>query len=140
MEPWLIWLIVAVLLGVGEVLSLSLYLAPFAVGALAAMIVSLVGLGDALSLAVALVISVSTLTLLRPIARSHLKTPGRIRTGAARLVGREALVLERTTQDEGAVKLEGETWSARSYDGHPLEAGARVQVMEIRGATALVSE
>lgn len=140
MEPWVIWLIVAAVLGVGETLSLSLFLAPFALGALAAAVVSLVGLGTAISLAVALVVSIFALTLLRPIARRHLRTPPRVRTGTAALVGRDALVLERTTQDEGLVRLDGEEWTARSYDGDPLEAGARVQVMEIRGATALVSE
>jgi membrane protein implicated in regulation of membrane protease activity len=139
MEAWVIWLIVAALLGVGEMLSLSFFLAPFALGALAGAVVALVGAGTVVELAVALVVSLLALTLLRPIARNHLRTPARLRTGTAALVGREALVLERTTEDEGAVKLEGETWTARSYDGEPLEPGTRVHVMEIRGATALVS-
>lgn len=140
MEPWVIWLIVAAMLGVGETLSLSLFLAPFAIGALAGMVVSLIGLPTALALAAALVVSLTALTMLRPIARRHLRMPARVRTGTAALIGRQALVLERTTEDEGMVKLQGQAWTARSYDGEPLEPGARVQVIEIRGATALVSE
>ena len=41
----------------------------------------------------------------------------------------------------GAVKLEGEIWTARPYDGDGVfEPGSRVHVVEIKGATALVSE
>ncbi len=50
-------------------------------------------------------------------------------------------MLERITQDGGLVKLEGEQWSARAYvDGHVFEPGDRVSVVEIKGATALVTE
>jgi membrane protein implicated in regulation of membrane protease activity len=41
----------------------------------------------------------------------------------------------------GCVSIEGEVWTARAYDEDDvIEAGQRVQVLEIRGATALVSE
>jgi membrane protein implicated in regulation of membrane protease activity len=67
--------------------------------------------------------------------------PARLRTGTAALVGKNATVLERVDSDHGCIRLEGETWSARPYDeDDAYEAGARVQVIEIRGATALVSE
>ena len=52
-------------------------------------------------------------------------------------------MLERIANDEGVgcVQLDGEVWTARAYDeDEVIEAGARVQVIEIRGATALVSE
>ena len=39
------------------------------------------------------------------------------------------------------MKLDGEIWTARAYDDDEvIEPGTRVQVLEIRGATALVSE
>jgi membrane protein implicated in regulation of membrane protease activity len=53
------------------------------------------------------------------------------------------VVLQRIANAEGvgAVKLAGEIWSARAYDEDEiLEAGEKVQVIEIRGATALVTE
>ncbi len=140
MEDWVVWLIIAAALGVGEMLSLSFFLAPFALGALAAAVVALVGLGTAVALIVALVVSVLALTLLRPIARNHLRTPGRLKTGTAALVGQQALVVDRVTVDGGTVKLDGETWTARSFGGETLEPGQRVLVMEIQGATAVVSE
>jgi membrane protein implicated in regulation of membrane protease activity len=141
MDDWVYWLIAAVVLGIGEVITTGFFLAPFALGALVATILSAAGAGVAICLAVALVVSVLALAALRPIARAHRRMPPQIRTGTAALVGREAVVLERTTEDGGIVKLQGEQWTARSYgDGEVYEPGARVQVVEIRGAIALVTE
>jgi membrane protein implicated in regulation of membrane protease activity len=141
MEPWVFWIVLAVVLAVGEIFSLSLYLAPFAGGALVAALVDAVGGGLAFSLVAFLVASSALLMALRPIARAHLRTGLTMRTGTAALVGRDATTLERIARDGGMVKLEGETWSARPFDDDDvIEAGRRVTVMEIRGATALVSE
>ena len=81
--------------------------------------------------------------IVRPIAKSHLRMPPQIRTGAAALVGKQAIVLERIANDEGVgcVKIDGEVWTARSLDeDQVIERGTRVHVIEIRGATALVAE
>jgi membrane protein implicated in regulation of membrane protease activity len=86
-------------------------------------------------------VSLASLLVLRPVARRHLRTPAQLRTGTAALVGRQAVVLERVDRDGGQVKLAGEVWSARSYDDDDeFEAGTRVEVMQIDGATALVAE
>jgi membrane protein implicated in regulation of membrane protease activity len=141
MDDWVYWLIAAVILGVGEMATMSFFLAPFAGGAALAAVVSALGAGLAISLAVALVVSIGLLFALRPIARSHRRQPPQIRTGTHALIGREVLVLERIDQDHGLVKLEGEHWTARSYvEGQVFEPGDRVSVVEIRGATALVTE
>jgi membrane protein implicated in regulation of membrane protease activity len=143
MDPWLIWLIAAVIFAVGEIATLGFFLAPFAGGALVATIVSAVGAGDIASWASFIVVSIFMLLALRPIALSHRRMPAQLRTGTAALVGRSAMVTERIHNDEdtGCVKLEGEQWTARAYDGDEIiEPGKRVQVIEIRGATALVIE
>jgi membrane protein implicated in regulation of membrane protease activity len=143
MEPWLLWLIAAVVFGVGEILTLGFFLAPFAGGALVAALLTAVGAGAAVGWAVFLVVSVVLLAALRPIARSHRSQPPRLRTGTAALVGKTGMVVERIANDEavGCVRIDGEVWTARSYDDDDvIEAGKKVQVVEIRGATALVTE
>lgn len=135
------WVLLAVILAAGEVMSLSFFLAPFAVGALAGAAADLAGAGSAVAVIVFLVTSGLVLGLVRPIARRHMRTPAQLRTGTAALVGRTALATERIDADGGTVKLEGEIWTARPYDGEDvIERGSRVHVVEIRGATALVSE
>jgi len=65
--------------------------------------------------------------------------PSALRTGTAALTGAKAIVLQRVDQDGGRVKIGGEEWSARAYmDGQVFEPGARVEVVKIEGATALV--
>jgi membrane protein implicated in regulation of membrane protease activity len=140
MDEWLFWLIAAVILGVGEIATTGFFLGPFAAGALAAAVLSAIGATTVVNLAVFLVVSVALLLALRPIARAHLRQPARLRTGTAALIGRTATVVERIGIDEGCIKLEGELWRARPYDEDDvIEAGARVQVIEIRGVTAVVA-
>ena len=141
MEPWVFWLIAAVILAVGEIATMGFFLAPFAGGALVAALISGVGGGTVLELGGFLVVSAALLAALRPLAQSHKRMPPQIRTGTAALVGRTALVTERVDGDGGTVKLEGELWTARAYDEDAvIEPGAHVHVVEIRGATALVTE
>jgi membrane protein implicated in regulation of membrane protease activity len=141
MEAWVIWLIVAVVFGVGEILTLGFFLAPFAGGALVAAVVSGAGAGAFASWATFLVVSLVLLAALRPVALRHMRQAPRLRTGTAALVGRTGTVVERVTSDEGCVRIEGEIWTARPFDeDHVIEAGTRVHVLEIRGATALVAE
>jgi membrane protein implicated in regulation of membrane protease activity len=141
MDVWIVWLLAAGILGVGEMHQGGFYLAPFAVGAALATVVSLLGVGVLLSAIVFLATSGIVFGALRPVARRHRRLPPSIRTGAAALIGRPAIVLERIANDEGVgcVKIDGEVWTARSYDeDEVIDAGERVEVVEIRGATALV--
>jgi membrane protein implicated in regulation of membrane protease activity len=143
MDAWVIWILVAVAFGVGEVLTTTFVLAPFSVGALVAALIAAIGGGAVGSWVTFIVVSLLMLWVVRPIARSHMRTPAQLRTGTAALIGRRAIVLERIANDEGVgcVRIDGEVWTARAYDDESIiDAGTPVQVIEIRGATALVSE
>ena len=141
MEEWIVWLILGVLFAVGEVLTMGFFLAPFAVGALVAAVIAAAGAGFVVSGLAFLAVSSLAFLALRPIARRHLKLPAQLRTGSAALVGKTGTVVETVTADAGCVRIDGEVWTARPYDeDETFEAGQRVHVLQIRGATALVSE
>jgi membrane protein implicated in regulation of membrane protease activity len=141
MDDWVLWVIAAGVLAVGEMVTVSFFLGPIAVAAVTAAIVAIAGGPVALQWIVFTVMSGASLLVLRPIARRHLRMPAQLRTGAAALVGASAVVIDRVDRDGGTVRLKGEVWSARSYDeDHAFEPGARVEVMKIDGATALVHE
>lgn len=141
MPDWVVWVILAAALAVGEVLTLGLLLGMFALAAVVAGIVAAVGGGLVLQLIVFIVASLASLALIRPIAKQHLRTPASIRTGTAALVGSKALVTERVDDLGGQVKIGGEVWSARAFmEGQVIEPGTRVEVAKIEGATALVYE
>lgn len=141
MPDWVLWMIAAALLAAGEVASLSFILGPIALAAVAAGIVAVAGVPIEAQLIVFILGSIGSLAIVRPIARRHLRTPAQIRTGTAALIGTRAVVVERVDRDGGQVKLAGEVWSARAFDDDDVfEAGARVEVLKIDGATALVAE
>src|SRR3954468_3294 len=141
MPDWVPWIIAAAALVVGEVFTLGFILGPVALAALLSAAVAALGGGLALQLVVFIVGSVGSLVFVRPIATRHLRTPARLRTGAAALVGTRGVVLERVDADHGMVKIGGEVWTARPFDEeHVIEPGTRVDVLKIEGATALVSE
>src|SRR4051794_20201435 len=143
MEPWVIWVVVAVVLALGGMATLGFFLAPLAAGAAAAAGLSALGAGATIEWAAFLVVSVVLLAALRPVARDHQRSKGKIKMNTAALVGQTAMVVERIANDEGVgcVKLDGEIWTARAFDDDEvIEPGTRVHVLEIRGATALVSQ
>lgn len=141
MDAWVWWIVAACVLAAGEIATTGFFLAPFAVGAAIAAVLSLVGVSDVVSAVVFLASSVVLLTFVRPIVRRHLTMPAHLRTGTAALIGNDAMVLERIANAEGVgcAKIGGEVWTARAFDDdRVIEPGERVQVIEIRGATAVV--
>jgi len=140
-EEWVVWVAAAGVLAVGEIFTMGFFLAPIAIAAVVAALAALAGGGLAVQLVVFIVASAASVGLLRPVARRHLHTPARLRTGTAALVGLAATVIERVDAQGGSVKLAGEVWSARAFDeDHVFEPGQRVEVLKIEGATALVHE
>jgi membrane protein implicated in regulation of membrane protease activity len=142
MPGWVIWAIAAIGLGIGEIMTPGLFfLGPVAVAAVAAGIVAAVGGGAVLQLIVFIAGSLASLGFLRPLARAHLHLPAMLRTGTAALVGTKATVLQRVDASGGLVRIGGEQWTARPYmEGQVFEPGVQVEVVEIKGATALVYE
>lgn len=139
MEAWVVWAVIAVVLGIVEVTTLALVAGFFAGGALAASLVGLLGGNVLLQVISFLVVSVALLGAVRPVVRRHMSPGIGARTGVAALIGQSAVVLERVDAHNGQVKLAGEVWTARPYDPSlVIEAGQPVSVMEIKGATALV--
>jgi membrane protein implicated in regulation of membrane protease activity len=138
---WLVWVVVAALLAIGELLTPGLFfLGPVALAAVAAALVALLGAGSVVSVLVFIAGSIASLAVLRPIARSHIKLPALSRTGTDALVGRKATVTRRVDGLGGRVRIGGEEWTARSYlDGEVYAEGATVDVVKIEGATALVA-
>jgi membrane protein implicated in regulation of membrane protease activity len=139
---WLVWVVAAVLLVVGEILTPGLFfLGPVALGAGVAGVVAALGAPVWLQLIAFGAVSAASLAVLRPLARKHLHMPAAIRTGTAALEGAHAVVLQRVDDQGGRVRIGGEEWSARAFmPNQVMEPGTRVEVMKIEGATALVYE
>jgi len=139
---WVPWVVIAVVLAIGEVLTPGLFfLGPVALAAAAAAVAGALGAGGPISVLVFLVGAALSLLVLRPIAKAHVQLPAISRTGTDALVGRRAVVTRQVDAAGGRVRIGGEEWSARSYlDDRVFAEGATVAVIQIEGATALVAE
>jgi membrane protein implicated in regulation of membrane protease activity len=139
---WLLWVVFAVALAVGEILTPGLFfLGPVALAAGAAAVADLLGAGTIGALVVFIVCSMASLAFLRPIARRHVRMPALSRTGTDALIGRKAIVTRKVDAVGGRIRVGGEEWSARSYlDDQVLAEGQTVDIVQIEGATALVVE
>ena len=140
MSAAVIWLILGLVLVAAEVLSGEFVLLMLGGGALAAAGVSFVVGGPVVGAVVFAIASVLLLFAVRPALRRKLDRavdPSVMHHHA--LVGGSAVVVARVDGQGGRVKIGGDVWSARSYDGgQVIEAGTQVTVVEISGATALV--
>lgn len=133
------WALIALVLVIVEILTLTLLFAMLAAGAAAAAIAAMVDADTGVQVFVFAVVSLAMLLVVRPVARRHLHIKQEHRTGVDALPGAKALVVEQVDGHRGLVKLAGEIWSARAYDGESVfEVGRSVDVIKIEGATALV--
>lgn len=141
MNIWaFIWLALMIVFLIMEAATVQLISTWFAVGALAAMIVSMLGAEVWLQIVVFLTLSIVLLILLWPLVRKHLK-PKMVATNADALVGRICIVTEAIDPLEGGrVKLGDVTWSARSENGECVSVGKQVKILKIQGAKVIVEQ
>jgi membrane protein implicated in regulation of membrane protease activity len=139
---WVVWVVVAVALAIGEIFTPGLFfLGPVAIAAAAAAVAAALGAGAVWAAIVFILGSLASLGFLRPVARRHVRLPAISRTGTAALVGRKGIVTRRIDAVGGRVRIGGEEWTARPFlDGQSFEEGQTVDVVQIEGATALVAE
>jgi membrane protein implicated in regulation of membrane protease activity len=139
MAMW-IWLAISGSLMLVELITANLLFASLAISALAAAGAAMLGADVVIQGITFGIAAVLSLLLLRPIALKHLKVRGtNAATNVDALIGAEAITLTEVTDRNGQVKLSGETWSARTETG-TIAADQKVQVVAIRGATAVIKE
>jgi len=138
-ELWLIWLVIAVALGVVEIFTLTAALG--VLGAAALIPAGLAALGVPLPIQLVMFGVAATLgtVLVRPVALRHMRKPQLERFGVDALVGKRAYVLREVTDRDGLVRIDGEEWTARAFNQFTvIPVGEAVDVMRISGTIAYV--
>jgi membrane protein implicated in regulation of membrane protease activity len=139
-DLWVIWLIVAVILVVVEVFTLTAAVGLLGGAALITALTAAVGLPLPLQFVVFAGSSVAGVVLLSPVARRHLMSArSGVPFGVDALVGKPGYVVQEVSGRDGRVRIGGEEWTARTIDdGLVIPAGTTVHVLQIDGATAVV--
>lgn len=136
-----IWLaLLVVFLIVEAACAIHLVSIWFAVGSLAAMVVSLLGGPVWLQILLFTVVSAALLVCLWPFTKKFLR-PHLTKTNVDSVIGSQGYVTADidNVRAQGQVKLNGMEWTARSTNGAPIPAGTLVKVDRIEGVKAFVS-
>ncbi|MEY7972970.1 NfeD family protein [Saccharomonospora xinjiangensis] len=140
MTAAIIWLIVGLVLVAAETLSGDFVLVMLGMGALAAAGSAALSGNPILDVLVFAISSVALIVLARPALKRRLIAGTGVRTNTEALLGTRAVTISVVDSTGGQVKLGGEVWSARSLtETEVIEPGTTVTVVEISGATAVVS-
>ncbi len=141
---WIVWAVLGVILIIAEVFTSGFVMLWFGIGALAAALAGIAGLGVPLQFLVFLVVSIGLIAASRTIFDNYFsreKSGDDLKSGVDALPGKVGTVVSSSSGalNEGAVKVFGSTWTAYPVEGEePLEAGDRVQVERIQGASIYV--
>lgn len=132
------WLVIFVLLLILELVTVNLVSIWFAVGALAAALVSY--FIDNMMIQIAVFIIVSTISLLLTNKFVEKIRGGKVTpTNLDRVIGKIGIVTEKITKlDPGEVKVDGKRWSAVS--SKKIEVGRKVEILSIDGVKLHVKE
>jgi membrane protein implicated in regulation of membrane protease activity len=142
---WVLWCILGAILIVAEIFTSGFVLFWFGIGALAAAFAGFIGID---SLVIQFLIFAGVSTALTAASRtifinyfSRERTGDSLRSGVDAMPGKIGTVVSSSkgALNEGAVKVFGSTWTAYPAPGEaPLEAGERVSVERIEGASIYV--
>lgn len=136
------WIALGAVLAIAEIFTATLFLIMLSVGAFAAAVAAALGAPVAVQALVFAGVSALTVAAVRPVIRRHRRPAvetGDAPFGVEAIEGSSALVLEQVDAHRGMVKINGELWSARSYDASEVFApGEHVRVVEVKGITAMV--
>jgi len=136
MSVW-VWLGVALVLGIIELMSTTFILLWVAIAAVATGILSIPAHSFAAQLIVFVVLSVILLMVTRPLVKRWRQTGiTTYRSNVQALEGDEGVVMTRVTADvAGMVRIDGQVWSARAANMADIyERGERVRVLTAKSA------
>ena len=137
---WQIWLVIAGVFFIGEIFTVGFLLFWFGIGALFALITSLITSNIIIQTIVFLVSSVILLFATKPLVNKFLKNENSVKTNAFSIVGKNAIVIKDidSMRGKGQIKVDSEVWSAESENGEPIEKDAEVNIVKIDGVKAVV--
>ncbi|MCD8038736.1 MAG: NfeD family protein [Lachnospiraceae bacterium] len=136
----MVWLAAMIILIVIEIVTVGIGAIWFAIGSLAAVMVSLLGGGTTLQITAFLAVSFATLIFTRPYAVKYINST-RTKTNYEGIIGK----VVRVTQDvdnvleTGCAVVNGSDWTVRAADNNcKIAAGSLAKVVDIKGVKLIV--
>lgn len=133
----MLWLSIALFFVLIELMLPGLFVfLSVSVGAMSALI--LYFLGYSLFAQIIAFLSITSLSFIGFWRWCRVLTPAPTLTNVYALVGKRGIVTQPVNSVQGAIKIEGQLWSARTKMGKELEVGATVIVLAVKGCHVIV--
>ena len=137
---WYVWLILAGVFVIGEVLTSGFLIFWLGLGALIAMAVSFITDNIIIQTTVFLISSVILILATKPLVKKFANTET-VKTNVSSIIGKKGLVTKdiNSINSTGQVKVDGELWSAIGENDMEISKGTEVEVVEIKGVKVIVT-
>ncbi len=137
---WYVWLILAGVFVIGEVLTSGFLIFWLGLGALIAMAVSFITDKIIIQTTVFLISSVILILATKPLVKKFANTET-VKTNVSSIIGKKGLVTKdiNSINSTGQVKVDGELWSAIGENDMEISKGTEVEVIEIKGVKVIVA-
>lgn len=138
---WQIWLIVAIVFIILEMMGPGFLLFWLGIGALITMVVSIFVDSLAIQIGVFTISSTALLFCTRPFVKKMNRNDNTV-TNAFSIIGKKGIVTKEIdpTTDIGQIKVNGEKWSAKSSTNEVIPVGTEVKVLKIKGVKAIIEK
>ena len=144
MQIYQIWLLVAIILVILEIMTAGFGVICFAIGAVLAALAAGLGVDSiAWQIVIFAVVSLLTFIFLRPVVLRFLDKKSKdVKTNADAIIGRKGVVSERidASQHTGRVAIDGDDWKAVSEDGSVIEKGTYVEIVKLDSIIVTVKQ
>lgn len=137
---WVFWLIAAGIFFIIEMATIGFLVFWLGIGALLAMVTSFITDSIIIQFIVFVITSTLLLIFTRPLVNKFIKIPKEIKTNAYSIIGKKGIVISKINNIDGIgqIKIDGETWSAKSFDDEDIEKNTEIEIVEIDGVKAVV--
>ena len=138
---WHIWLIIAGVCLIIEVITVGFLIFWLAIGALFAMVVSFFTDSLIIQTSVFVISSALLIFVTKPFVKKFVNNRNTIKTNVYSSVGKKGIVTKdiNSIDSTGQIKVDGELWSATGFENMNIKQGTEVEIKEIKGVKAIVT-
>lgn len=137
---WKIWLVLAGIFTIIEIVNLGFFIFWFAVGAVIAMFSSFIINNLVLQIAIFVISSTLLLFATKPLVNKFLDNGNNVKTNAYSIegkVGKVTIDID-SIEGKGQIKINGELWSAKSEENDIIPKDTEVIIQKIDGVKVIV--
>ena len=138
---WQIWLIIAGVCLVAEIMTVGFLIFWFAIGAFFAMIVSLFTNNLIIQTSVFVISSAIMIFATKPFVKKFVNNNNSIKTNVNSIIGKIGIVTQdiNSINSTGQIKVGGEIWSALGENDINIEKGTEVEILDVKGVKVIVT-